>query len=163
MKIINAFVASGILIGFAGCSPMTGSRQGDGAVIGTATGAIIGGLLTERLGIGGQIAGVVGGGLIGGMVGAQIGAYLDEQDRQALEEMMQFTASTNSPKSYVNSKTGVRITTRVVKRRTPPQQPLQVAQKQCKSIEQKIVLGDGTEKQEIVSSCRGANGTWMIA
>jgi surface antigen len=148
--VVCAFVLSA-------CSPIGGSNQTAGSIIGAGAGSEIGGLLTSRLGVGGQIAGVIGGAIIGGLIGGQIGAYLDEEDRRQLQAMMQATGSTGSTRSYVSRKSGVRINTRVVKRAAPTQ-----TAQECRSVEAAIVLADGSTKTETVNSCRGPNG-WVVS
>ena len=146
---------SAIAVAMSACTPITGSKQGDGTLIGAGAGAVIGGALTSRLGVGGQVAGVVGGALLGGLIGGSIGAHLDEQDRIALEAMTRHTASTGGNRSYVNRRTGVRLSTRSVG--TSTNQSAQV----CRTVEQTITTKDGSKKSETIQSCRGANG-WTV-
>ena len=145
----------------AACAPVTGTKQGDGALIGATLGATAGSLLTSRLGIGGQLAGELGGTLVGTLVGAQIGAYLDEEDQKALLVMTEETAASGQQRTYRNPKTGVHL---VTKRKTVSRvaaSPPQVAQS-CSSLEQIVTLEDGTSKTDVVYPCRAANGSRKI-
>lgn len=155
-----------ILAVLAGCMPVTGSKQGDGTIIGGVAGGLIGSALTQRAGVGGQIAGTVGGAILGGLIGGSIGAYLDEQDRQQLQRMELVTASTGRSQRYVSPRTKVVIQTRSISR------PKKVMRTQligapvaetCSTNERSIKAPDGSSKTETFTMCRGGDGNWKLS
>ena len=148
-------------LGLAACSPVTGTKQGNGALVGSTLGATVGSLLTSRLGIGGQLAGELGGSIVGGLIGGQIGAYLDEEDQKALVVMTEETAASGQERTYRNAKTGVRLVTKRKTVRRVAASPTQVAQS-CSGVEQILTLEDGTSKTDVVNSCRATDGSRRV-
>ena len=152
--------AAGVLcLGLSGCVAGDGSKQQAGTVIG----AVVGGVIGSQFGgsTGARIAAGVAGTLIGGFIGSAIGAQLDEADRQALAEMTYYTASTGAPRRYYTPRTGGRVATRPGRTTRVAATPTQVASI-CRTVEQEVVLADGTKKQENIESCRGSDGNWKV-
>lgn len=88
-KIYATVVAFGVATLFTGCeSVQNANNTQKGAVIGTATGAVIGGVLGNNLGKGGNTAaGAVIGGVVGGVAGGVIGNKMDKQAQQIEEAL----------------------------------------------------------------------------
>lgn len=124
--------------------------------LGTVGGVIIGGLIGGALGGRGSGAalGAVGGALVGGFLGNRIGAHLDEQDRLALARLTRQAAASGGPRSYYNRRTGIRATIR-------PGRSYTSAGQICRTVQQEVVMKDGTLMNDSVKSCKGANG-WVV-
>lgn len=120
-----------------------------GALLGGAVGSMFGG------GTGGHVAGGIIGAVVGGVIGNQIGRALDEEDRRQLEQMTRRTITTGGGQTYRNRKTGVVAKTRVTK------QNKNAKGEACRTVEQEVVLKDGTVNRDTVSACRGPNG-WVV-
>lgn len=150
----------------AACSPVTGSKQGDGTIIGGIAGGTVGSLLTQRAGVGGQIAGTVGGAILGGLIGGAIGAQLDEQDRQQLARMELVTGSTGRSQSYVSPRTKVAIQTRTISRAKPLMRTSLIGQQvseTCSTNERILRAPDGTTERKQFTVCKGADGSWKLS
>ena len=122
--------------------------------IGTGLGAILGGVIGSQVGRGSVLGGVAGA-VIGGLIGNRIGAALDEQDRRSLEQITRATMSSGSSRSFRNKKTGVRGTTRVVNNSR------NASGQACRTVQQEVVLRDGSLSRDTVTGCRGQNG-WVV-
>lgn len=155
-------VSAIVLCGLSACSSTGGPKQAEGTGIGAGLGGTVGGILTQRLGIGGQVLGVVGGTLIGAAIGSQIGAYLDEEDQKALAQMTDETATTGSVHTYQNKKTGLRLATRRKTTTRVAASGNQIAQV-CSGVEQELILADGTKKIDTVQQCRSADGSRRVS
>ena len=74
MKKLASLVTTGVLvIGLSACSSNPTREQ-----IGTATGAVVGGVVGSELS-GGSTLGTVGGAAVGGVVGNQVGKNMDRR------------------------------------------------------------------------------------
>ena len=158
-KSLTIAAGGALCLALSGCVAGEGQKQQAGTVIG----AVVGGVIGSQIGgsTGARIAAGIAGSLIGGFVGGAIGAQLDEADRQALAEMTYYTASTGAPRRYYNPRTRVRVATRPVRTTRVAATPTQVASL-CRTIEQEVVLADGTKKQDTIQSCRGSDGNWKV-
>jgi predicted lipid-binding transport protein (Tim44 family) len=145
----SAVAATTIALALSACSQTTGSNQTQDAMMGALAGGLLGGVIGGNSG--NQVVGALAGAAIGGLVGAGIGSYLDEQDREQLAAMTQATAATGSTRHYYNRSSRVRLTTR------PAAATSDAAD--CHTIDQEIVLADGTAKTGSVRACR-AGGGW---
>ncbi|MCK5373839.1 MAG: glycine zipper 2TM domain-containing protein [Alphaproteobacteria bacterium] len=132
------------------------SKQEIGTLVGAGSGALLG----SKFGKGdGKIAATIAAGIFGGYIGNKIGSYLGEQDRQKLALSTQKTFETGKTQSWSNPKTNVSATTKIVD--TPTSRIAATAHKECNTVEQEIVLKDGSTKTENVTACKGANG-WEV-
>jgi outer membrane protein OmpA-like peptidoglycan-associated protein len=74
-KAISIAVIAVLVLSLAGCASM--SNTGQGAIIGGAGGAVLGGLIGHAAG--NTLAGAIIGAAVGGAAGAIIGSYMDKQ------------------------------------------------------------------------------------
>jgi len=81
------------------------------------------------------------------VIGASIGSALDEQDRRQLAAMTRATATSGKNRRYRNSKTGVTLTTRTAG-----------IVGDCRTVEQEVVMADGTRRVDSVQACRTQKG-----
>lgn len=88
IKIVTS-LAIVVMLSFTSCKSVQNSNKTQrGAVIGTTAGAIIGGVLGNNLGKGGNTAmGAVIGGVVGGVAGGIIGNKMDKQAREIKEAL----------------------------------------------------------------------------
>jgi surface antigen len=150
---IKILITAASAVFLVGCNQTAGPRQQSGTVIG----ALVGGAIGSQFGgnVGSRIAAGVLGAAIGGLIGNQIGGYLDEQDRARLAAITRQTAITGSTRQFTSLKSGARVRTRVVNTR------VNVAGDTCRTVEQEIVLRDGTAARDTVQACR-TNGQWQV-
>jgi uncharacterized protein YcfJ len=146
LKVILCFVLVVAVLGHSANSAnsqATGQNQTGGALFG----AIIGGVIGSSIGgnAGSRIVGGIAGAAIGGLIGGSIGSYLDEQERRQLAAMTRSTARTGKSRHY-RGKSGA-ISTRVSSHAGS-----------CRTVEQEIVLADGTKRTDSVQACQTAQG-----
>lgn len=120
-----------------------GSNETGGAIFGTLLGGVIGGAIGGRGG--GRIVGGIVGATVGGIIGGSIGRSLDEQERRQLAAMTRATASSGVGQSY-RGKSGT-ISTRMTSEAG-----------NCRTVEQEVVLNDGTKRTDSVQACHTAQG-----
>jgi surface antigen len=139
-------------LALSGCSQTGGSNEATGAQLGSIAGTVV----ASAVPFGGLAAPAVAGlaiaaPQIGSLIGASIGRDLDERDRQQLAMMTQATLNSGGSQSYRSERTGVRLSTRVAKTR-------RAEANACRTVEQEVVLADGTKRTDSVRACRGPNG-----
>lgn len=143
-----------LALGLAGCNtPQMGQRES----IGTGVGALAGGIIGASIGgnAGQRIVGGLVGAAIGGFIGNRIGAYLDEQDRRNMASITNAAFASGGTRSFSNRRTGVRGTARVVNTSTQGGQT-------CRTVQQEVVLRDGSVQRDTVNGCRVAGGRWVV-
>jgi predicted lipid-binding transport protein (Tim44 family) len=146
IKAVSFVIALSVAVGLSKeAEAQAGPNQTTGAIIGGILGGVIGGSIggstTSRI-LGG-VAGVA----IGSVIGASIGSALDEQDRRQLAAMTRATATSGKNRRYRNSKTGVTLTTRTAG-----------IVGDCRTVEQEVVMADGTRRVDSVQACRTQKG-----
>ena len=57
--------------------------------VGTAFGAITGGLIGTQFGKGGRTAAIIGGALVGSMLGSNVGSSLDTKDKENVSNVLE--------------------------------------------------------------------------
>lgn len=147
-KIVAVLVAVSFL---AGCET-SGPKQTNGAIIGAVAGGIIGSQFGG--GTGERVAAGLIGAAAGGLIGGAIGAQLDAQDRARLDQITVASMRTGSSRSFRNPKTNVRGSTKVISSTASGGQ-------QCRTVEQQVVLANGSVSKDTVRGCKGPNG-WSV-
>lgn len=142
-----------------GGSPARGVSQGGSpskSDIGTAAGAIGGGIIGYQFGGGaGQALATVGGVLLGGMLGNSIGSSLDNADRNAYDTVSQHAMETGRVESWKNPTSGNYGTIQ------PHQQYVNHAGQYCREYTQSIYV-EGRKHNAHGTACREEDGTWQI-
>lgn len=93
-----------------------------------------------------------------GWLGGQIGAYLDEQDREKMNEAAQAALDTGEVQTWGGDDGEASGSAEIV--RSAADAPVG---RECQTVRNTIVLADGSEKQEDVTACKGTNGQWEVA
>ena len=149
-------LSAALAIGVAGCAS---DGTLDRRQIGTAVGAVAGGLLGSTIGAGsGRTAAVIAGSVIGGLIGSEFGRLLDENDRLRAEQTAQdalerypsgSTARWENPDNDVYGE-------------VTPEPPYQSERGEiCREYTQTITIEGRGETARGVA-CRNPDGTWRI-
>ncbi len=151
-------------LALAACSSNPGPREQSGAVLGAATGAILGAALSDHhhgwRGRGGGPSGaaIVLGAIAGGLVGSSIGRDLDRADRQAMSranyQALEYNRS-GEPSHWYNPDSGHSGDV------TPQPAYEQSPGEYCREYTQTINVG-GETKQAYGTACRKPDGSWEI-
>ncbi len=149
-----AMVVSSLAL--TGCETMnnTGTKQ----LIGTGSGAVIGGLLGSKIGDGsGQLWATGAGALVGALVGSEIGKSLDRADQQYASQAnyQAQNAPIGEPISWSNPESG--NYGKVVATKDGYSQ----SGKYCREFQQTIYVG-GREESAYGVACRQPDGSWQI-
>ena len=152
----KSLLAGALALMMAAPSPVL-AQMGPKEEQGTLGGALLGGAIGSMFGggTGGHIAGGLIGAVAGGLIGNQIGRQLDAEDRAALEQMTRRSIVSGGGQTYRNKRTGVVAKTRVTK------QNKNAKGEACRTVEQEVVMKDGSVNRDTVSACRGPNG-WTV-
>lgn len=151
--------ACGILIGtvLAGCAQDGSggmSKTSQGALIGGASGGLLGGL------IGHSGTSAVIGGLAGALLGGIIGKEMDDRDREARQAALQQalqTSQNNQPRHWHNTKTGNSGTIKPLSGYAKsPSAPT------CRDFSETYER-DGKQYEQTSKACRNAKGEWQLA
>lgn len=88
-KLTLAFLSLGIILSFSSCNALkNANNKQKGAVIGTAAGGVLGAVIGNNAGKGGNSKlGTVIGGVVGGAAGVLIGKRMDDQAKKIEEEI----------------------------------------------------------------------------
>ncbi len=124
--------------------------------VGTAAGAVAGGLVGSAFGGGvGNALAIVGGGLLGGILGHEVGASLDRADQAAYEHASQNAMDSGQARTWKNPQTGHHGT-------IIPSRSYQNAEGQhCRKYTQ-IIYVEGKRHKAHGTACREEDGTWRI-
>jgi len=134
-----------------GCNSSTISTQS----VGTAVGAVTGGVVGNQFGGGsGRTIATVIGALAGGVIGNGIGAQLDNNTREAALAAEYNALETGQPGQPVAWQGSNGTHGQVV-----PQQTYQVGSQNCRRYTQTIFI-DGAPQQGAGTACRNPDGTW---
>jgi surface antigen len=133
--------------------------MGNKQTVGTAGGAVLGGLLGSKMGKGsGQLWATGAGALLGAFVGSSIGQSLDQADmayhQQAFERA--YTAPLNEPVRWTNPDTG--HSGMVVPVREGRQASTGGL---CRQYKQTIYV-DGRSETAYGTACQNSDGTWQL-
>ena len=157
---IMAVVASLALAGCATDGSQNSWGMGTKQTVGTAGGAVLGGILGSKMGKGsGQLWATGAGALLGAFVGSSIGQSLDAADRayhaQATERA--YAAPVGETISWNNPETGHSGSI------TPVREGRQASTGNvCREYKQTIVI-DGKAETAIGQACKQSDGTWVLA
>lgn len=160
-KIIAVLLASTMVTACAQNEyPGPGVMHGGGTLnkqdIGTAAGAIGGGIIGYQFGGGaGRALATVGGALLGGMLGSSIGSSLDNADRAAYDNASQYALESGRRQSWNNPNTGHRGTI------VPQGRYTDDYGRYCREYTQTIYI-DGRKNSGHGTACREEDGSWMI-
>jgi len=126
-----------------------------GALIGTGTGAALGGLFSH-----GNTGAIVAGGLAGGLLGGVIGHQMDERDRAArqlaLQQALQ-SSQDNHARQWHNAKTGNSGTVKPLSGYTKS-----TSAQTCRKFSETYVK-DGKTYEQTSRACRDSKGEWQLA
>lgn len=159
-KIIALALVSTLALGAcASDGSMNPWGMGTKQTVGTAGGAVLGGVLGSNVGKGkGQLWATGAGALLGAFVGSEIGKSLDEADRmyhqQALDKA--YAAPLNQPIAWNNpeSKHSGSV--------TPVREGRQTATGNlCRQFKQAIMI-DGRAETAVSTACQNSDGTWTV-
>ena len=144
-------------LGLTACESMNG--MGNKQMIGTGTGAIVGGLAGAQFGSGkGQLVGAGVGTLLGALVGSEIGLSLDKADLAYANRAQQnaYRAPVGEPISWNNPETGNYGTV------TPTREGRSTSGRYCREFSQTIYV-EGRQQTGYGTACQNSDGTWQIA
>ena len=133
--------------------------MGNKETVGTAGGAIVGGILGSKVGKGsGQLWATGAGALLGAFAGSSIGKSLDQADRmyhqQAAEKA--YTGPLNQTVNWNNPESGHSGSV------TPIREGRQAnSGNLCREYKQTIMIG-GKSETAIGTACQNSDGTWSI-
>ena len=130
------------------------NKQGGGALLGTATGALLG----AQFGKGGGKAAAVGiGAIAGALIGGSIGKSMDEQDRKLAElssnKALEYSPSGSSVE-WDNPDNGNHGT-------ITPTKTYREEGRYCREYSQEVFI-DGERQKAYGKACRQPDGTWKI-
>lgn len=124
--------------------------------VGTAAGAIGGGLLGSTIGSGsGQVVATIGGVLLGGMLGNSIGTSLDNADRAAYDRASQRALENGRTQSWRNRNSGNYGSI------SPSKRYRNEYGQYCREYTQTIYV-DGRKHSGHGLACREPDGSWQI-
>ena len=156
MKKIILMMAMIATVGLAGCESMQGA--GTKQTVGTAGGAVLGGILGSKVGKGnGQLWATGIGVLVGALVGSEIGRSLDKADiayaQRANYEA--HSAPVGESISWNNPESGNHGTV------TPVRDGKDTGGRYCREYQQTIYVG-GQQETGYGIACQQPDGTWQI-
>ena len=144
-------------LSLAACQTLQG--QGNKQLIGTGTGALLGGLAGSQVGSGsGQIWAAGAGVLLGALVGSEIGLSLDKADL-AYAQQAQYNAHTapvGETVTWNNPQSGHRGSY------TPTRDGYSSSGRYCREYQQTIYVG-GQQETAYGQACQQPDGSWQIA
>lgn len=136
-------------------TPLGGTKQTVGTLLGAGTGAFVG----SQIGSGtGKLAATAIGGLLGAFLGSEVGKSLDRADQQYMQQSTQRSLEKvpdGQSSSWVNPNSGHSGTVVPVKTyQTGPDQF-------CREFQQTVTVG-GQTQQAYGTACRQPDGSWKI-
>lgn len=143
-------------VALTGCETMNG--QGNKQLIGTGTGAVLGGVIGSHVGKGsGQLVGVGIGTLLGALVGSEIGQSLDRADMMYANRAQQtaYAAPVGETVTWNNPDSGNYGTI------TPTREGQSTSGRYCREFTQTIYV-DGRQQTGYGTACRNPDNTWQI-
>lgn len=144
-------------IALTGCESMNG--MGNKQLIGTGTGAVLGGVVGSKIGKGsGAMVGVGVGTLLGALVGSEIGQSLDRADMMYANRAQQtaYGSRIGETVSWNNPDSGNYGTV------TPTREGRSTSGRYCREFSQTIYV-EGRQQTGYGTACQNPDGTWQIA
>ncbi len=158
-KILALALISTLALGACAADGQNPWGMGNKQTIGTAGGAVVGGLLGSKVGGGsGQLWATGAGALLGAFVGSSIGKSLDQADIAYHEQAVNraYSAPINQPISWSNPESGHSGTV------TPVREGRQASTGNlCREYKQTIVV-DGQAETAYGRACQNADGSWQL-
>lgn len=158
-KILALALISTLALGACAADGQNPWGMGNKQTIGTAGGAVVGGLLGSKVGSGsGQLWATGAGALLGAFVGSSIGKSLDQADIAYHEQAVNraYSAPINQPISWSNPESGHSGTV------TPVREGRQASTGNlCREYKQTIVV-DGQAETAYGRACQNADGSWQL-
>lgn len=157
MKKIILMAAIIVSVGLAGCESMQG--YGTKQTVGTAGGAVVGGILASNVGKGkGQLWATGAGALVGALLGSEIGKSLDRADMQYAQTATQqaYTSPVGQPISWNNPESGHYGTVTPVREGSDA-----YTGNVCREYQQTIYVG-GQQESAYGTACQQSDGSWKI-
>lgn len=122
--------------------------------VGTAVGAIGGGVLGSAIGGGaGQVVATIGGALLGGMLGNSVGQSLDNADMASYDRASQKALESGRSRTWRHGNKHGTV--------TPHKRYTNNAGQYCREYSQTIVV-DGRTHKGYGTACREDDGSWQI-
>lgn len=157
MKKLMTVLGAVSLLGVTGCQT-TDWMQGNKETLGTASGAVIGGVLGSRVGGGsGQLWATGAGVLVGSLLGSGIGKSLDKADLVYANKanVKAHSAPIGQKVNWYNAQTGNSGTV------TPTRDGRSVRGLYCREYEQSIRVA-GQSETAVGVACQQADGRWVV-
>lgn len=131
------------------------SNRDGGALLGGATGALLGSTLGKGSG---RFVGIAGGAILGSIVGSKIGASMDEQDKRRMHSTTQ--------RSLEESRTGETVTWKNPDSghygSVTPQKTYETPKGEyCREYSQTVTVA-GKTQEAYGTACRQPDGAWKI-
>ena len=159
MKKVMITAATIVALSLAACTGAdNGTGMGNKELIGSGTGAILGGFLGSKVGKGsGQLWATGAGALLGLAVGNSIGASLDKADIAYANKAEQaaYTAPVGRQITWNNPDTGRHGTI------TPVRDGRSSSGQYCREFKTSIFI-DGEAQTATGTACQGADGKWQV-
>lgn len=156
MKKIILMMAMIASVGLAGCESL--QNGGTKQTVGTAGGAVLGGILGSKVGGGnGQLWATGAGALIGALVGSEIGKSLDRADQNYMGQANQraHSAPVGETISWNNPESGNHGSV------TPVRDGQDSSGRVCREYQQTIYVG-GQQETGYGTACQQSDGSWRI-
>ncbi len=153
LALVMMFVAT---FGLTACQTLEG--KGNKELIGTGSGALIGGILGSKVGGGsGQLWATGAGALLGALAGSEIGKSLDRADKQYMSQAsyQAQSAPVGEPISWNNPESGNYGEVIATK------DGYSASGKYCREFQQTIYVG-GKEESGYGTACQQPDGSWQI-
>lgn len=156
-RIRNSVLASIVALSFilASCANGPGPKQS----VGTAGGAVLGGLAGSQIGGGsGRLWATGAGAVLGALVGSEIGKSLDRADRLYMAQTTEATlehSRTGATSTWENPDTGHYGTV------TPTETYQRPSGRYCREFQQTVTIG-GRSERAYGTACRQPDGSWEV-
>jgi surface antigen len=160
-KILSLILASTLALGACAQNqgdPWGTSGWGTKQTIGTAGGAVLGGLAGSAMGGGkGRLWTTGAGALLGAFAGSSIGQSLDRADMQYHQQAVEraYSAPLNQPITWDNPQSGHSGSV------TPVREGRTSNGNVCREYQTKVTV-DGKSQTAVGTACQESNGTWTI-
>ncbi|HRK97340.1 MAG TPA: RT0821/Lpp0805 family surface protein [Alphaproteobacteria bacterium] len=144
-----------VSLSMTACMENTGNKQ----MVGSATGAVLGGVAGAQFGKGtGQLVGVGVGALLGTLIGSELGKSLDQADRMYANQAQSkaYSAPLNETISWNNPDSGHSGTITPVKEGYS-----NTSGSLCREYSQTIYV-DGRQQTGYGRACQNPDGSWQI-
>lgn len=148
VRAASVALVAGVWLAGCGSTP-------DKQTIGTAVGAVAGGLIGSQIGGGtGKTVAIIGGVALGGLLGNVIGKQMDDNDRRKMTQVLDDNATGQSTQ-WRNDSTGSTYT-------VTPTKTFVRDGRECRTFEQEAIV-DGQPRKMTGTACKHADGdNWEV-